>query len=59
MFAVHVLLVCALLIYIPFSKLVHIGGATLFSPTLNQRNDPRDRRHIGPWNAVPAAAKSK
>jgi hypothetical protein len=38
---------------------VHIGGATLFSPTLNQRNDPRDRRHIGPWNAVPAAAKSK
>ena len=36
-FAVHLLLVCVLLVYIPFSKLVHLGGI-LLSPTLNQRN---------------------
>jgi nitrate reductase gamma subunit len=46
-FAAHVLLVSVLLVYIPFSKLVHIGGAALFSPTLNQRNDPRERRYAG------------
>jgi respiratory nitrate reductase gamma subunit len=56
MFAAHVLLICALLIYIPFSKLVHLGGATLFSPTLNQRNDPRERRHINPWDTRSANA---
>ncbi len=43
-FLAHVLLVCALLIYIPFSKLVHLGGL-VFSPTLNQRNNPRERRY--------------
>lgn len=53
-FAAHVILVSALLIYIPFSKLVHIGGAALFSPTLNQRNDPRERRYAGPWGAAAA-----
>ncbi len=54
-FALHTLLVCALLVYIPFSKLVHIGGATLFSPTLQQRNNPRERRHLNPCAAYPAA----
>lgn len=44
-FVAHVVLVAALLVFIPFSKLVHLGGAAFFSPTLNQRNDPRDRRH--------------
>ena len=44
-FIIHLLLVCALLAYIPFSKLVHLGGL-FFSPTLNQRNDPRTRRHV-------------
>ena len=48
-FAVHLLLVCALLIYIPFSKMVHIGGAALFSPTLNQRNNPRQQRYVNTW----------
>jgi nitrate reductase gamma subunit len=43
-FVAHVLLVCALLIYIPFSKLVHLGGLA-FSPTLNQTNNPRERRY--------------
>ncbi len=49
-FYFHVLLVCTLLIYIPFSKLVHIGGAALFSPTLNQRNNPREYRHVNTWD---------
>jgi [DsrC]-trisulfide reductase subunit M len=58
-FAAHIILVSALLIYIPFSKLVHIGGVTLFSPTLNQPNNPREQRYVGPWSAGPAAAKAK
>ncbi len=51
-FVAHVLLVSALLINIPFSKLVHLGGATFFSPTLNTRNNPRQQRHAGPWPAT-------
>lgn len=43
-FTAHVLLVCALLVYIPFSKLMHLGGL-VFSPTLNQRNNPREKRY--------------
>jgi respiratory nitrate reductase gamma subunit len=43
-FQVHLLLVCALLVYIPFSKLMHLGGL-VFGPTLNQRNNPRERRY--------------
>ncbi len=58
-FAAHVILVSVLLIYIPFSKLVHIGGAALFSPTLNQRNNPRERRYAGPWGAAASISKSK
>jgi len=37
---VHLLLVCALLACIPFSKLAHGAGLAL-NPTLNQKNDPR------------------
>ncbi len=48
-FTLHVILVCILLIYIPFSKLVHIGGVALFSPTLNQRNNPREQRFVNSW----------
>lgn len=44
-FLAHLLLVCALLIYIPFSKLMHLGGL-FFSPTLNQKNNPRECRHV-------------
>jgi nitrate reductase gamma subunit len=43
-FVVHLLLVCALLAYIPFSKLAHLGGLA-FSPTLNQKNNPREQRY--------------
>jgi nitrate reductase gamma subunit len=52
-FVAHLLLVCALLVYLPFSKLVHLGGL-FFSPTLNQRNNPRNRRHVNPWDTLPA-----
>ena len=46
---VHVTLVSALLIYFPFSKLVHAPGVFL-SPTRNLANTNRVRRHINPWN---------
>jgi nitrate reductase gamma subunit len=54
-FVAHLLLVCALLVYIPFSKLVHLGGLVL-SPTLNQKNNPRDQRHVGPWDRLQVAS---
>jgi nitrate reductase gamma subunit len=52
-FAVHLVMVCVLLAYIPFSKLMHLGGL-LFSPTLTQKNDPRERRHVGGWDTLTA-----
>jgi len=46
---VHVFLVSALLIYLPFSKLLHMPGVFL-SPTRNLANSNRRVRHINPWN---------
>ncbi len=48
-FYVHLFLICTLLIYFPFSKLMHMGGVFL-SPTRNMANDSRMVRHINPWN---------
>ncbi|EPR40244.1 Nitrate reductase gamma subunit [Desulfovibrio sp. X2] len=48
-FFVHFFLVCTLLIYFPFSKLMHLGGVFL-SPTRNLPNDTRIRHHVNPWN---------
>jgi hypothetical protein len=48
-FYIHLFLVCALLAYFPFSKLMHLGGVFL-SPTRNMRNDSRQVRHVNPWN---------
>jgi nitrate reductase gamma subunit len=49
----HIFLVCTLLVYFPFSKLMHIGGVFL-SPTRNMANNNRMVRHINPWDyAVP------
>jgi len=45
----HVTLVSVLLIYFPFSKLLHAPGVFL-SPTRNLANSNRVRRHINPWN---------
>ncbi|MBI5816607.1 MAG: respiratory nitrate reductase subunit gamma [Nitrospinae bacterium] len=50
MFIVHLLLVMALMVYFPFSKLVHMGGI-FFSPTRNQVDDCREHRHVNPWAA--------
>ncbi len=49
LFYMHFFLLCVLLAYFPFSKLMHLGGVFL-SPTRNMPNDPRMRRHVNPWN---------
>jgi len=46
----HLILVLALMIGFPFSKLLHAPGI-FFSPTRNQVDDPRERRHLAPWAA--------
>ena len=48
-FYVHLFLVCVLIGYFPFSKLMHMGGIFL-SPTRNLANNSRVKRHINPWN---------
>jgi len=47
---VHLALVATLMVIFPISKLLHAPGV-FFSPTRNQKDDPRDRRHIAPWAA--------
>ncbi len=49
MFFIHLFLVCVLLIYFPFSKLLHMPGVFL-SPTRNLANNSRMKRHINPWD---------
>ncbi len=49
-FYIHLFFVCALFIWFPFSKLMHLGGIFL-SPTRNLANDSRRKRHVNPWNA--------
>ena len=44
----HLGLVAALMAVFPFSKLLHAPGL-FFSPTRNQADDPRERRHVTPW----------
>jgi nitrate reductase gamma subunit len=48
-FYIHLFFVSVLLIYFPFSKLMHMGGV-FFSPTRNLANTNRMKRHINPWN---------
>lgn len=48
-FFIHVALVSTLLIYFPFSKLMHMGGIFL-SPTRNLVNNSRMVRHVNPWS---------
>jgi nitrate reductase gamma subunit len=50
LFFAHVGLLSTLLLYFPFSKLMHMPGVFL-SPTRNLANDNRMRRHLNPWNA--------
>ena len=49
LFFIHLFLVCTLIAYFPFSKLMHLGGVFL-SPTRNLPNDSRINRHVNPWN---------
>jgi nitrate reductase gamma subunit len=49
LFFVHIFFVSALLIYFPFSKLMHMGGV-LLSPTRNMANNNRRIRHVNPWD---------
>ena len=48
-FFIHMFLVSALLIYFPFSKLMHMGGVFL-TPTRNMTGNTREVRHVNPWN---------
>ncbi len=48
-FYVHLFLVCVLIAYFPFSKLMHMGGIFL-SPTRNLTGNSRQVRHVNPWN---------
>jgi nitrate reductase gamma subunit len=48
--AAHLLSVSLLLAILPFTKMIHAAGVWL-SPTRNQANDSRRRRHVNPWNA--------
>jgi len=45
---VHLGLVILLMILFPFSKLLHAPGI-FFSPTRNQVDNAREKRHLAPW----------
>jgi nitrate reductase gamma subunit len=45
---VHLILVALLMILFPFSKLLHVPGI-FFSPSRNQVDNPREKRHLAPW----------
>ncbi len=47
---VHLGLVAVLFIVFPISKLLHAPGI-FFSPTRNQIDNPREKRHLAPWAA--------
>jgi nitrate reductase gamma subunit len=53
---VHLALVAALMAIFPVSKLLHAPGL-FFSPTRNQADDARERRHLSPWAAELEKAK--
>lgn len=49
LFYIHLTLVSLLLMYLPFSKVVHSVGLC-FSPTRNLANNSRIKRYINPWS---------
>ena len=53
----HLTLVALLIALFPYSKLLHAPGL-FFSPSRNQADNPRERRHIAPWAAELEKAKS-
>lgn len=48
---VHLALVILLMLVFPFSKLLHAPGV-FFSPTRNQIDNPREKRHLANWTAA-------
>jgi nitrate reductase gamma subunit len=48
--ALHLLSVVVLLAIFPLSKLLHAPGV-FFSPTRNQTDNPREKRHLSAWAA--------
>lgn len=50
MLLIHLALVATLMIVFPFSKLLHVPGV-FFSPTRNQPDDAREKRHLADWAA--------
>jgi nitrate reductase gamma subunit len=54
-FYIHLFLVSVLLMYFPFSKLMHMPGVFM-SPTRNTVNDTRFRYHANPWNRADVKA---
>lgn len=47
---IHLCFVFILIAWLPWSKLVHVGGIFM-SPTRNLINNNRSVRHVNPWNA--------
>lgn len=47
---IHLSLVAILMLIFPFSKLLHAPGV-FFSPTRNQIDNPREKRHLSDWAA--------
>jgi len=47
---VHLALVALLMLVFPFSKLLHAPGV-FFSPSRNQADNPREKRHLSAWAA--------
>lgn len=47
-FLIHILMVFVLMAIFPISKLLHVPGV-FFSPTRNQVDNARKKRHISPW----------
>jgi nitrate reductase gamma subunit len=44
----HLTMVALLMLIFPISKLLHAPGI-FFSPTRNQVDNPREKRHVAPW----------
>jgi nitrate reductase gamma subunit len=53
----HLGLVLVLMIIFPFSKLLHAPGV-FFSPSRNQVDNAREKRHLAPWAAALDAAQN-
>jgi len=47
---IHLILVATLILIFPFSKLLHAPGI-FFSPSRNQVDNPREKRHLSAWAA--------